>query len=284
MRHKKALSLTGQPLHPDILKNREMKVIQEERSQREERSFFYKLSKQFSEASSHHFGGNPGRRIQTTHLKVRTKSSVVDGLNLTQLVDSSNPQTKLNTTNTDSDILNSTVRLDSNNLYGIMNRINAHSEVLDYPQELREPSKLVKVVQKIRRTRGGSIRDMKDKNSINSNTQNMPQSNIGKVNPTFHKSKKPHQTQNRDLLPFSALDIDPETRLVNKKKLIQGHNEATRSIEKDRENNKTIMSIKASTFRPLTSEPFHKRHIKMSRRGVPVFKFSDTKVSISMTL
>ena len=71
----------------------------------------------------------------------------------------------------------------------------------------------------------------------------------------------------KNLLPFSALKIDPKTKKPLRKKVLLSEKKEKKHI-----------SYKASTFRPLTSEPFHKRFVKATRRGVPVFKFSDVKV------
>lgn len=37
--------------------------------------------------------------------------------------------------------------------------------------------------------------------------------------------------------------------------------------------------IRASTIRALTSEPIHRRNVKMTKKGVPILKFSETKLA-----
>lgn len=96
-----------------------------------------------------HFGDNPGRRINTNHLKIRARNASNHEPTFSQMIDTASDIEKP-TTGRDSDLLNQTVRLDENNLYGIMNRANPKSEVLDFPQQFKEPSKLIQIVQIVR--------------------------------------------------------------------------------------------------------------------------------------
>lgn len=96
-----------------------------------------------------HFGDNPGRRIKTNHLKFRARNPSNHEPSFSQIIDTASDFGKP-TTGGDSDILNQTVRLDESNLYGIMNRANPKSEVLDLPQQFKEPSKLIQIVQIVR--------------------------------------------------------------------------------------------------------------------------------------
>ncbi|CAI2375753.1 unnamed protein product [Moneuplotes crassus] len=311
-KHKRALSLTGNPLDPKILKYRELKLLQEEQSKKENKSFFSKISKQFSEASKLHFGDNPGRRINTSHLRLQARRPMSNETAFSQIIDQKIDLFNLNNGDA-SNLLNKTVRLDNKNLFGIINRINPQSEVLSFPKNLKEPYKLLQCSQLIRGNRSSSFkRNMIQKESIKSFKNfaskpiyrpsgkdfkvksQLPQSfqlNSPKTPNNYNQrfGNQKVKPKKESLLPFSALDIDPRTKIVNQKRLStakrmkrdpsgeikKGQNEANI----DDEDAPSFLTFKASTFRPLTSEPFHKKHVKMTRRGVPIYKFSATKPS-----
>lgn len=111
------------------------------------------------------------------------------------------------------------------------------------------------------------------------------------VNKKNKFSNKFCSCKRESLLPFSALDIDPKTKFVPKKRLATAKkrrpgksSEKEDDKPKETEEEASFISYKASTFRPLTSEPFHKRFVKHTRRGVPVYKFSATKVGIGLNI
>ena len=169
-RHKQALSLTGKPLDPGILNKRKIQKKELDKQRKEGRSFFFHISKQFSDASNHHFGDNPNRRIKTNHLKVRSKTSTVNNDTFSQILNNTTNNLINSVSGSDTDFLNKTTKIDKNNIYGILNRINPQSNVLTYPKEFTEPSKLVKVVGEIRSRKGRSfVRNIKNK----MNTDNM---------------------------------------------------------------------------------------------------------------
>ena len=65
---------------------------------------------------------------------------------------------------------------------------------------------------------------------------------------------------------------------LNKLKLDKASNRAQKTtiFKQDKGDDQKIV-IRASTIRALTSEPIHRRNVKLSRRGVPILKFSETK-------
>ena len=66
--------------------------------------------------------------------------------------------------------------------------------------------------------------------------------------------------------------------LLNKLKLDKTSNRAQKTtIIKQIEGEHQKLVIRASTIRALTSEPIHRRNVKLTRRGVPLVKFSETK-------
>ena len=299
-RHNKALSLTGQPLDPDILHQRKIHTKEQERRRREKRSFFSHVSKQFSEASKHHFGDNIGRKINTNHLKVRSKTTVLNEKDYSEIINDTINDLTNSISGSDTDILNKTVKIDENNIYGFLNELNASSDVLSFPKEYSDPSKLAKAVKVMISRRSGSfLKHLKrriETDNVSQQTKDKPvyktaskeyqlmycickvwgvkhQASSGSKYDNPIQGVKKWNCKKKSLLPFNSLRIDPKTKSALHNKI---------SASKGRENGN--ITYKASTFRPLTSEPVHKRFVKMTRRGVPVFKFSSVKVKIQLAL
>lgn len=72
--HKESLSLTGKPLNPNIISERELRTNEQMRIMKQKKSFFNVISQKFSEASKWHFKDNlnPTRKIKTSHLRVKS--------------------------------------------------------------------------------------------------------------------------------------------------------------------------------------------------------------------
>jgi hypothetical protein len=86
------------------------------------------------------------------------------------------------------------------------------------------------------------------------------------LNQTSQDGKACKCLQN-DLLPFSALN----SRTKSKEDVI-----------KIPHNNKGTSNFKVSSMRVMTSEPVHRKHAKLTRKGKQIARFSDRKVILDL--
>ena len=142
------LSLSGRPLDPNLIANRELQSKKEDRIKKDNNGFFGIISKKFAQAAKWHFSNNPTRKIKTSHLRVNSSSSTLNEDFYSKIL---NDHIKREAKDLDpEELMNKSINIDENNIYGYMNTLNLKSEVLSFNNEYQEPAKFVNTVDPIK--------------------------------------------------------------------------------------------------------------------------------------
>lgn len=142
------LSLSGRPLDPNLIANRELESKKEDRISKEGKGYFNTISKKFAQAANWHFSNNPTRKIKTSHLRVNSSNSTMNEDFYSRIL--SEHIRKQSSDLDPEDIMNMSINIDENNIYGFMNTLNLKSEVLSFSNEYQEPAKFVRAMDTIK--------------------------------------------------------------------------------------------------------------------------------------
>lgn len=268
------LSLSGRPLDPNLIANRELESKKEDRMSKDSKGYFNFISKKFAQAAKWHFSNNPTRKIKTSHLRVNSSNSSINEDFYSRIL---SEHIKKQSSELDpEELMNKSIDIDENNIYGFMNTLNLKSEVLSFNNEYQEPAKFVRVMD--------TLKNKKDKSFFKQVQDQFKYDNFiysVKEKPTYKQATKDYslmywiwklwglktcKCKRDEILPFKKLKLDRAANRAQKTTIFK---------ESGSDNKKLV--IRASTIRALTSEPIHRRNVKMTRRGIPILKFSETK-------